>query len=72
MLALPFANGQFDVIIEKATMDVLFVKNDSPFDPKEEVKLRVYKMLEETYRYVCGAARFVWKCAKVIFNKHSV
>lgn len=50
MLALPFADGQFDVVIEKATMDVLFVKNDSPFDPKEEVKQHVFQMLRETYR----------------------
>ena len=56
MLDLPFADGQFDVVIEKATMDVLFVENDSPFDPKEEVKQRVFEMLEETYRCDCGSA----------------
>lgn len=50
MLALPYAEYQFDVVIEKATIDVLFVKNDSPFDPSEEVKLRVFQMLNETYR----------------------
>ena len=51
MLALPFPDGQFDVVIEKATTDVLFVENDNPFDPKEEVKQRVFQMLNETHRY---------------------
>ena len=50
MLALPFPDNHFDVVIEKATMDVLFVENDDPFDPKEEVKQRVFQMLNETHR----------------------
>ena len=51
MLALPYGDKHFDVVIEKATMDVLFVKNDSPFDPSEDVKLRVFQMLHETHRW---------------------
>lgn len=50
MLALPFADGHFDAVVEKATMDVLFVENDSPFDPKQDVKDKVFQMLRETYR----------------------
>lgn len=50
MLALPFPDGHFDVVIEKATMDVLFVENDDHFDPKEDVKQRVFQMLNETHR----------------------
>ena len=50
MLGLPYADKQFDVVIEKATMDVLFVDNDSPFEPCEEVKQKVFQMLDETYR----------------------
>ncbi len=50
MLDLPFANHTFDVVIEKGTMDVLFVDNDRPFDPRVEVKERVFQMLHETHR----------------------
>jgi len=31
-------------------MDVLFVDNDQPFDPRVEVKERVFQMLHETHR----------------------
>lgn len=51
MLDMPYANQTFDVVIEKGTMDVLFVDNNQPFDPKAEVKHRVFKMLDETHRY---------------------
>ncbi len=50
MLDLPYENQTFDVVIEKGTMDVLFVDNNKPFDPKAEVKERVFRMLEETHR----------------------
>ncbi len=50
MLDLPFANHTFDVVIEKGTMDVLFVDNDQPFDPRVAVKERVFQMLHETHR----------------------
>ncbi len=50
MLDLPFANHMFDVVIEKGTMDVLFVDNDQPFDPRVAVKERVFQMLHETHR----------------------
>lgn len=52
MLDLPYADTTFDVVIEKGTLDVLFVDNDRPFDPKAEVKQRVFQMLNETHRYV--------------------
>ena len=50
MLALPYSDSTFDVVIEKGTMDVLFVDNDNPFDPKAEVRQRVFQMLNETHR----------------------
>lgn len=50
MLDLPFADHTFDVVIEKGTMDVLFVDNDQPFDARAEVKKRVFQMLHETHR----------------------
>ena len=52
MLDLPYADATFDAVIEKGTLDVLFVDNDRPFDPTAEVKERVFLMLNETHRYV--------------------
>ena len=50
MLALPFAAQSFDVVLEKGSMDVLFVDNDSPWQPKAEVCQRVHCMLAEAHR----------------------
>ena len=50
MLSLPFADDSFDVVLEKGTMDVLFVDNDSPWSPRTEVCTRVHQMLGETHR----------------------
>ena len=55
MLSLPFQRGIFDAVIEKGTMDVLFVDNESPWDPTPEVRSRVLTMLDETHRYAPGA-----------------
>lgn len=50
MLDLPYSDSTFDVVIEKGTMDVLFVDNDDPFNPKAQVRQRVFQMLNETHR----------------------
>ena len=50
MLKLPFPDGSFDAVVEKGTLDVLFVDNDSPWEPKAEVKQRVFQMLDQTHR----------------------
>lgn len=50
MLSLPFQADAFDAVIEKGTMDVLFVDNDSPWDPNPDVRQRVSTMLSETHR----------------------
>lgn len=50
MLSLPFADGSFDIVLEKGTMDVLYVDNDSPWTPRPEVVTRVHQMLGETHR----------------------
>ena len=52
MLALPFKDSSFDVVIEKGTMDVLFVDNDSPWQPNAEVCQRVQTMLQEVHRSI--------------------
>jgi hypothetical protein len=50
MLELPFDSASFDAVVEKGTMDVLFVDNDSPWSPRPEVCARVERMLDETHR----------------------
>lgn len=50
MLAMPFSDQQFDVVLEKGTMDVLFVDNDSPWNPRPDVCVRVHKLLAEVHR----------------------
>ena len=50
MLDLPFVTETFDVVIEKGSLDVLFVDNDNAFDPKAQVKARAFQMLQETHR----------------------
>lgn len=65
MLSLPFPDGSFDVILEKGTMDVLFVDNDSPWNPRAEVVTRVHRMLGEAHRSVnlsrqCSRRSFYW------------
>lgn len=50
MLDLPYPDSSFNAVIEKGTMDVLFVDNDDPFSPKAEVRQRVFQMLDETHR----------------------
>lgn len=45
-----FQAGAFDAVVEKGTMDVLFVDDDSPWDPSTEVRERVSRMLDEIHR----------------------
>ena len=50
MLALPYEQSTFDVVLEKGTMDVLFVDNDSPWQPKPDVCMRVHQLLMGIHR----------------------
>ena len=50
MLHLPFAAQMFDVVVEKAVMEVLFVKNEDPWAPSELVCAGVFGMLEQIHR----------------------
>ncbi|XP_021732119.1 methyltransferase-like protein 13 [Chenopodium quinoa] len=50
MLDLPFADDSFDVVIEKGTMDVLFVDNGDPWNPKAETISKVMAMLQGIHR----------------------
>ncbi|XP_030945047.1 EEF1A lysine methyltransferase 4 isoform X1 [Quercus lobata] len=50
MLNLPFSNECFDVVIEKGTMDVLFVDSGDPWNPRPETVNKVMAMLEDAHR----------------------
>ena len=39
-----FQNESFDVVIEKATLDALLVKEKSPWHPSEEAKIAIGKL----------------------------
>lgn len=59
MLNLPFSDGQFDVVIEKGAMDVLFVDSDSQWEPSEPVVARVRSMLTSVHRVLAPQGLFV-------------
>ncbi|XP_050231175.1 uncharacterized protein LOC126680163 [Mercurialis annua] len=50
MLDLPFSDECFDVVIEKGTMDVLFVNSGDPWNPRPETVKQVKAMLEGVHR----------------------
>ncbi|PKI58814.1 hypothetical protein CRG98_020804 [Punica granatum] len=50
MLDLPFTNEVFDVVIEKGTMDVLFVDSGDPWNPNPETASKVMTMLHQVHR----------------------
>ncbi|XP_030523078.1 EEF1A lysine methyltransferase 4 isoform X2 [Rhodamnia argentea] len=47
MLDLPFGDECFDVVIEKGTMDVLFVDSGDPWNPRPATVAKVMLMLQE-------------------------
>ncbi|KAK9691137.1 hypothetical protein RND81_09G178200 [Saponaria officinalis] len=50
MLDLPFGDATFDVVIEKGTMDVLFVDSGDPWNPQAETVRKVMAMLHGIHR----------------------
>ncbi|CAK9142608.1 unnamed protein product [Ilex paraguariensis] len=50
MLDLPFSDECFDVVIEKGTMDVLFVDSGDPWNPQPETVNKVNRMLQGVHR----------------------
>ncbi|KAM7251320.1 hypothetical protein ACFE04_023203 [Oxalis oulophora] len=50
MLDLPFSSDSFDVVIEKGTMDVLFVDSGDPWNPRPETVTKVMAMLQNIHR----------------------
>eukprot|EP00850_Spirogloea_muscicola_P017259 SM000146S00979 [mRNA] locus=s146:231724:234146:+ [translate_table: standard] len=54
-----FGADAFDAVIEKGAMDVLFVDNESPWDPSERVRARVHAMLSEVDRVLGSSGVFL-------------
>ncbi|RVX12147.1 hypothetical protein CK203_010733 [Vitis vinifera] len=50
MLDLPFSNECFDVVIEKGTMDVLFVDSGDPWNPLPETVNKAMATLQGVHR----------------------
>nr|GLL28483.1 methyltransferase-like protein 13 [Ipomoea trifida] len=50
MLDLPFEDQCFDIVIEKGTMDVLFVDSGDPWNPHPATVDKVMAMLKEVHR----------------------
>ncbi|XP_063935953.1 uncharacterized protein LOC108225365 isoform X2 [Daucus carota subsp. sativus] len=50
MLDLPFSDEAFDVVIEKGTMDVLFVDSGDPWNPRPATLDKVMAMLKGVHR----------------------
>ncbi|KAK4284620.1 hypothetical protein QN277_001425 [Acacia crassicarpa] len=59
MLELPFGDECFDVVIEKGTMDVLFVDSGDPWNPKPETISKVMAMLKGVHRVLKSDGIFI-------------
>lgn len=59
MLNLPFKDNSFDAVIEKGTMDVLFVNGGDPWNPKPETKELVSSFLEGVHRVLSSDGVFI-------------
>lgn len=50
MLALPFSDASFDIVIEKGTLDVFLVDNVDPWHVTPVIAARVSRVLKEIHR----------------------
>uniref|UniRef100_A0A0D9XT75 Uncharacterized protein n=1 Tax=Leersia perrieri TaxID=77586 RepID=A0A0D9XT75_9ORYZ len=59
MLDLPFERESFDLVVEKGTMDVLFVDSGDPWNPNPDTVDNVMKMLEGIHKVLKPEGIFV-------------
>ncbi|XP_020591052.1 endothelin-converting enzyme 2 [Phalaenopsis equestris] len=50
MLDLPFESESFDIVIEKGTMDVLYVDSGDPWNPRSDTVSKVMQMLTGVHK----------------------
>ena len=49
----------FDVVIDKATMDVIMTDNKDPWNPTDEVKKRAQKVIENVHKVLKPKGQFI-------------
>ena len=59
MMAMTFPEGDFDVVLDKGTMDVIMTDNKDPWNPTEEVKERGRKIIDNVYRVLKPGGQFI-------------
>ncbi|CAM0873792.1 unnamed protein product [Alopecurus aequalis] len=59
MLDMPFESESFDLVVEKCTMDVLFVESGDPWNPNPRTVDNVMKMLEGIHKVLKPDGIFV-------------
>ncbi|MQL69360.1 hypothetical protein Taro_001655 [Colocasia esculenta] len=59
MLNLPFDDGCFDIVIEKGTMDVLFVDSGDPWNPRPATVDMVKAMLKGVHGVLKSDGTFI-------------
>ena len=59
MMNMTFEDEAFDVVIDKATMDVIMTDNKDPWNPTEEVQERAVKVLSNVMRVLKKDGLFI-------------
>lgn len=59
MLNLDFPNATFNIVIEKATLDVLFVNEASPWSVSDEVSANMNKVLSSVSKILKPGGKFL-------------
>ena len=59
MMDMQFPSAHFDVVIDKATMDVIMTDNKDPWNPSEDVKNRGKLVMENVYRVLKPGGTFI-------------
>ncbi len=59
MMNMTYPDELFDVVIDKATMDVIMTDNKDPWNPTEEVKQRGVLVMQNVYRVLKPGGLFI-------------
>ena len=59
MMDMQYASDHFDVVIDKATMDVIMTDNKDPWNPTDEVKLRGSLVMQNVYKVLKKGGTFI-------------
>ena len=59
MMNMEYPNETFDVVIDKATMDVIMTDNKDPWNPTEEVKSRGVLVMQNVYKVLKQSGLFI-------------